>query len=439
MFRMKNSLKINFLSTLANVLSCILIASSGIIINLILGKFYDTEVVGAFNQVASYYIIMSHFGGIGIHYSILHKIAILDLGKREAVEIKKILWAALLGASIISSFFTIVGYSVLWILESYTVISSQIFIAGLWILPALPFYTFNRVLLNAVNASKDLNGYAFFALGRHVLLILNLSLFIFFNVSPYRFTCIFSISELILFFLFVFYLRIYKIKASVFKGIKKVIQQHFSFGLKALLNGVVSELNTKVDIIILSLFSDISTVGIYSLVANIYEGLLQICFAIRNITNPHIAINLFKNKKNELRKYLHKIMSVTSVGILFFCIAVIFSYPEICIIILNDKIYLKGYSSLIILLSSLAFSSGFLIIDMIFIQAGMPSLQSYLKLSSFVINIIINLLLVPALGMAGAAIGTAFSLIFSVFLQEFFIRRYLLFNLFPSRKMVNKK
>ena len=52
-------------------------------------------------------------------------------------------------------------------------------------------------------------------------------------------------------------------------------------------------------------------------------------------------------------------------------------------------------------------------LDFIFIQAGMPGVQSVFILVNVVLNIILNLVFIEYFGIYGAAIATTISLIFS--------------------------
>ena len=73
----------------------------------------------------------------------------------------------------------------------------------------------------------------------------------------------------------------------------------------------------------------------------------------------------------------------------------------------------------------LSISAGYQPFLMIFNQFGMPLKQTYFILFIFISNVVFNLLLVPFLGIFGAALGTGFAMITQVFYQRYLVKKHL--------------
>ena len=80
--------------------SLVVLAASGILINLIIAAFRDAAALGAFNQAYAVYIVASQIAVFGLHYSVLRHAALYDT---DAVERGRLLanagaFSLLLGA-----------------------------------------------------------------------------------------------------------------------------------------------------------------------------------------------------------------------------------------------------------------------------------------------------------------------------------------------------
>ena len=58
-----------------NIASFGVMAACGVAINLIIGRWYNPEALGVFNQTYSVYIIVSQFAVAGVHLSVVKYVA----------------------------------------------------------------------------------------------------------------------------------------------------------------------------------------------------------------------------------------------------------------------------------------------------------------------------------------------------------------------------
>ena len=76
-------------------------------------------------------------------------------------------------------------------------------------------------------------------------------------------------------------LKFWSFKKDFFYWIKK----HFLFGIKSTFNGVLVEINSRVDILMIGIFLADNDVGIYSISALFAEGFLEIFIVIQKHIN----------------------------------------------------------------------------------------------------------------------------------------------------------
>ena len=135
--------------------SLIMLAASGILINLIIAAFRDAAALGAFNQAYAVYIVASQFAVFGLHYSVLRHAALYDA---DAVERGRLLanagaFSLLLGAC--------AAVLVYWIapLLGRLLESSSVETAIRYAAPGLLLFPLNKVLLGYLNGMRCMKAF----------------------------------------------------------------------------------------------------------------------------------------------------------------------------------------------------------------------------------------------------------------------------------------
>jgi O-antigen/teichoic acid export membrane protein len=100
-------------------------------------------------------------------------------------------------------------------------------------------------------------------------------------------------------------------------------------------------------------------------------------------------------------------------------------YPMGALVSEDTLLYLRSWPIFAILMSGIALSSGYIPFGQILVQAGQPGLHTIMTLLLVVFNFTLNLLLIPVLGLIGAAIATALAHCVGVFLLKIFTKRIL--------------
>lgn len=187
-----------------------------------------------------------------------------------------------------------------------------------------------------------------------------------------------------------------------FKGIIKV-------GIPLLVSGSLFLVISWTDTLMIGYFKTSADVGVYRIAFKIATLITFIQFAVNSIAAPNIASLYANNNMEGLRKYTRQIGVVNALFAIPIFILII-AFPETLL-----NLFGAEYSSGKLLLPVLAL--GQLInalcgpVMYILNMTGKEQESQRIMLWMSVINIVLNLVLIPAYGIIGAAIATSISMI----------------------------
>jgi len=207
-----------------------------------------------------------------------------------------------------------------------------------------------------------------------------------------------------------------------FKIRKDYLISIFKFGIPLLIGGIFSTLIDVVDRFILDYFLPREEVGIYGFAYRIALIMNVVVLSFRTTWTPY-SINSYNS--NSYSKDFGKIFEKIIFIMLFIFLITSLSMDEIFKIKFNEIYFLDNsyYTSIVIIPYILL---AYLFNGLVSFYSVYPyvSGKSYYFLIAdglaFILNIILNFLLIPKLGIEGAAIATLFSFVFS-FLYLFYI------------------
>lgn len=402
--------------TIWNFVSLGLFGITGLIISFTISKFYSPEILGIFNINFAILMILSQLAGAGIHYSVLHKISKFseDVAQQKLIISSGILAVVISASLIVSiSFMNLDLFNVLFDKRgnSSTVLN---------ILPAVLLLAINKVLLSFFNGRRAMKIFASANIMRSVVLLTSSVIFINANYQPENIAVIFSITELSVFILFIIIIS----KHLTLSINLQYISSHFSHGLKSLWGTIFLDIYTKVDIIMIGLFLNDFSVGIYTLPALIVEGYQQLPLVLRNVINPVLTQSYTNKGKAELENIVRQGIRLTYRVLVPVGILLCLFFPVAVWALSLDESYFIGILPLIILLTGVTASSGYLPFITIFNQLGLPKTQSLFFFLIFASNVILNAILIPLFEINGAALATSISFIVTlIFLKTMLLRK----------------
>lgn len=382
--------------------SVVILSASGFLLNFLIVYFYDAAALGVFNRAYAWYCVFSQVAVWGVHMSVMK---LIPEYKDDSEERELIMSSALIGVFLFSAFCVVIIEAALpWIVvdNRNLLISMQI------VMPGLVFFSLNKVLINYLNGLSDMKAFSFFRSLRYVVIVVTIFVL---GILQYDSTWIsfsFTEAEIVVFVCCVLYLAHKKL--FIKKISLKYLEQHIRFGTYILMSNMVTEINTKVDIICLGfMVKDDYLIGIYSFAVLFTEGFYQLYFVVRRSINPKITVcyvgGEFQNGIGQINRKLKKYLRLLSPLALA---ALIAGYCVLCFF-LRQPDYIVGLKFLIIICLAIMITGRKIIFGNIFAQTGFPLRESVINTMTVVSNFTLNIVLIYFFGLSGAAVATAAS------------------------------
>lgn len=421
------------LKTLASNLSwtaasLVILAVSGIAINLMIAGFRSASDLGVFNQAYAVYVVASQLTVFGIHNSIMRNAAHYSGDAEEG--------RSLAGSGLLLSAITgVIGAGLLmlaapalgkWFDSPSTALGVRNVAYGLLLFPL------SKTLLGLLNGLQMMKAFAVLQSLRYLVVMAWVAVVSMTSATIDKVLYCFLVAEVVTTVAALGYLWSRRMLQRM--QVRRVwIGRHASFGARSLLSNTFVELNSRVDVILIGFFLSDRAAGIYSFGAILIDGLYQVWHLIRVNLNP-ILVNASRDRDwstcrmllNKALRYLYPLAVLLALG-------VIFAYWLTITYLMNGKGLEEGMLPLIILLVGLTAVAPFIPFDQLPLLGGYPGLQTLQQLSVVIVNAILNVIFIPWLGIEGAALGTALSYVFGVFVLMLMVRRLYSWNLITNR------
>lgn len=270
------------------------------------------------------------------------------------------------------------------------------------IMPLLMLNDFYLVLFQGVQDFKSFNT---LALVRQLVALLTLALLLLLLDTGLVGTVFsFTIGVLAQFVLTLYFLR-KRLNITLFSGdiSRQYFKDSFKFGYKAHFSNVLSFINYRADMFIISMFLTPAAVGLYGVAVTIAEKLWIVSQAISSVLYPVISSSTDNESKNKLTGAISRNVLFFSVlgGILFYLASnLVFS-------LLFGEAYDRSSDILKMLLPGIILFSVDRILSNDLAGRGKPELNMYTSIFTVASNIVLNFLLIPKIGISGAAISTS--------------------------------
>jgi len=210
-------------------------------------------------------------------------------------------------------------------------------------------------------------------------------------------------------------------------------RRHFVFGSKGLIAGLFVEINSRVDVLLIGFFMNEQQVGVYSFAAMLVDGLYQILAMVRINFNPLLVVAVRDRQWVQMRHLRALSKKFVIPVMLTMAVVLALAYYAMAVWVAPQKGLLPGLWPLLILMAGLLPVSFLIPFDNLMMVSGHPSLQTVQQLSSVSVNVLVAVLLLPVLGINGAAIGTAVSYVTGILVLLYFADSKLGWKLLSSK------
>lgn len=372
----------------------------GLLVNIIVLRFRGAEALGIFNQVYAIYVVASQIGVGGLQFSTLKHVS---HNQNDLPRCADITGAALILILLISGIVCVIGYFLYdfaGVLLKSAAVSQGIF----FILPGLLFFSLNKVLIMVLNGLRHMRSYAVFKSVRYILLPLSVIAIIAFGLPDASLTLSLTLTEIILFAGLFFYInwRLFVLKLSA--GMRPWFREHAMFGLKGVLGGVLVELDTRVDVLMLGYFSNDTIVGIYSFAAMLAEGIGQIPLILRQNVDPIIGRYFAKGDVTKISQFARKLRITFYPFMALVGIAASLCYPILFMLSSSGENLTQSWTVFTVIMVGIVINAGYRPFLGIMMQGGRPEVNTYFVGILLISNVIMNAFFIPLLGIYGAAV-----------------------------------
>ncbi len=177
-----------------------------------------------------------------------------------------------------------------------------------------------------------------------------------------------------------------------------------SYGIKPYLALIVLSLNYKFDIFLIKYFLTDTDVGYYSLAVSIAEKLWFLPSAIGIVTFSRIA-TLDVSEANKLTPRVCR----NALLISFLTAILLLATARLFIPILYGKAFVPSINPFMVLLPGVIAMTIHKVLHSDLVGRGRPEISVYVFSGALILNILLNLYLIPRIGIIGAALSSAIS------------------------------
>ena len=411
--------------------SFVILALVGIAINVVIVATRDTAALGVFNLAYAVYITASQLATVGLHYSVLRHAAFHVESPEQRSRLFFTAAICATGLGIVAAIAMYLAEPLFARLFSSEATAAAIRNAAL----GLALFPLNKVVLAYLNALRRMKAIAFLQSFRYLVIFLLVSMIAVSNLPVSHLTFCFCVAEAFMLALGLAYVRHRRLAPSPTFCVSWM-GQHFRFGVRALPAGLFVEVNSRIDVLMIGFFLDDKSVGIYSFAAMLVDGMYHILAMVRINFNPLLVAAARDNDygavgalRQQSQKMVLPLMVVLAAGL-------IFTYWIAATWVLPGKDLMLGIYSLIILLAALVPVSFLIPFDNLMMVSGHPGLQTMQQVATVGVNATVMVVLLPIMGIEGAAIATAFSYIAGILMLLYLARRTLGWNLLAKRQRI---
>lgn len=220
--------------------------------------------------------------------------------------------------------------------------------------------------------------------------------------------------------IYLFYFNFYK---DLKKDNRQFTKQILNYSLPLIWLNIGFIALTEIDTIMIGIFSTLEEVGIYAVAKQIFLKLPHISLAIVMGAMPIFA-KLNNSNKKELKRKLYNILKLNSIIFIVITIIIVFLSPFFIPLIFGEE-YIRSVLSLQILSFFLFGFTNSIIFGFFLDYVGRAKLRAINITITIIINIVLNILLIPKYGATGAAIATSVSYLPYVILNWIEVRKIL--------------
>ena len=402
----------------------IISAFVGYLIRIVLARNLSVAEYGLFFSVFTMISFLAIFNNLGVPEALV-KFVSEFLVKKKFNQIKSLIIISFL-AQVLTGFILAI---VLFFLSNFlakTYFKTQLAVPViLWFILILFLYNLRTLVKNIYQAFQRMVTYALMYLIENILILVIILFFLIFRKGI--FIAIYShilAYVIILIFFTAGLFKVFNFLEHKFIVKKKDVKGLFKFGLSIMFKGLGAVIILYTDTLILTYFRSLEEVGIYNVVVPTVMMLMFFTNSIAAVIFPMVSELWTRKKKDYLVKGLEMLEKYSFVIIMPTAI-ILFAFSRIILSLMFGQAYASGSTAMQVLLIGIIFLSIYSIYQAAMAGIGKPEIPTKVYLQGALLNFLLNLLVIPKLGMIGAAI-TSLIAYFYIFIRSVFNLRRLI-------------
>ncbi len=408
----------------------------------IIARIFGAQGVGIFSTSWTILMISSIFGKLGFDSSIVRFIA-GSVSRNENDHItfiyRKCLFIVFLSSCFVACLLWIFAPHILQIFFEHSTNKYLIIIMGIAVVP----FTIMQFNAESLRALKKITAFSIFQNGTiYFVSLLLLSLYLLFtkNVIIINITVLTAITILVIisFFLVKQY-NVCSFQNIINRKISNVnlsTREALNISLPMMLTNSLFFVMNWTDILMLGAFTNEAAVGIYSTAVKIAALNTLALVAVNSIASPKFVELYNTSGLKKFRKFVWQTtMLNTSISLPIFLLIVI--TPKFLLTIFGEE-FISGDNALVILTFGQFFSAFAGPTIYILNMTGKENTVKNIFIVGTIVNIVLNYILIPIYGIEGAAIATAFSMVFWNSLSVIYIYKFHGFVTFPIVPLIRR-
>jgi len=380
-----------------------LVGLSGLALNWAIVEQFDVAALGRYNLFIAVVLIGGQLGSASIHSSVLyHTPEARTLGHPTGQVLSSGLLLTLLTSTVATAVIAI-GVEVI-----FGITENLAYRDGLRaVLPALLLYPINKTLLNHLNGLRRFRAFSVAFAARFVLLAILVGIVGFHFKSEGLLPWTISATEALVLVVLLLWLRPELTSSGRRLTLEDRYRRHIRFGLRGFVGGLLLDLNTRVDVLLLGLLAGSRSVGVYSIASLFAESIFQLAMVARYSYDPVVTTLFVEGRFDDLRATIRLAKRRVYLLVVVVIVLANLAYPIVVGIFFDRGLVKESWPVFALLCSGIAISAGYIPFTNLLQQVEAPGRQSLLLGLVGGTNLLLNLLLIPPFGIVGAALATA--------------------------------
>lgn len=391
-----------------------------LLLRIVLGKELGPSGLGLYTLVFTIYMFGMQYAAFGISSALIKYVAEYN---DDLPQITGFVSSGIVGSIVTGSFMSVLMY----LLSGF--ISIQFFhnpeMVDLLKITALcfPFIAMQKAVLGTLNGLRKMKWYAIVNIAQHgSVMAVSIALVMLLNMGVKGAVIGLVAPTIVVGPLSLILIREYF--ASEQAVLHTVLKKVLWFGFYIVLADSIGMLNVQIDSLMVGHFMNEIEVGYYAVAILFVEGLRLIPDSVQKIITPAIANYHGKNDYRNINKLI-KISVLRVFVITLFASLSILLLGQFLIEVLFREDFLSAYEPLLILLVGSLIYGPISSINGTLPGIGKVNVMFKISLICALMNVVLNIFLIPKYGITGAAIATSTSLIFTALVRVYFIKLYI--------------